>query len=107
MITDEAGPLAYGYVRVTGPADRERLMRFRSQMSAYAQERGFTLGDVFVDLSTSRESGFGRLVARLKQGDATEVLVPALEHFTRFPSLQAGVVTQIEALGVTVWEVGR
>ncbi|KOX19048.1 recombinase family protein [Nocardiopsis sp. NRRL B-16309] len=99
-------PLAYGYMRIIGVGDRFRMTLLHRQMSAFARGQEFTLGQVFVEVPTCRESSFERLVSRLKQGDATELIVPTLDHFTRFPSLQEGVVAQIEALGVTVWVVG-
>ncbi|WP_160050479.1 recombinase family protein [Nocardiopsis sp. FR4] len=106
MSTALSRPLAYGYLRMPAAAQRRELLLWHRQLNTYARGQDFILGQVFVETPTSPEPAFNRLVAQLKQGDATELLVPTLEHFTRFPSLQDGIVLMLGELGVRVWLVG-
>ncbi|MGQ4268593.1 recombinase family protein [Nocardiopsis changdeensis] len=106
MNTTPSHPLAYGYLRMPTAADRRELMLWYRQLSAYARGQEFILGQVFVETPTSPEPAFNRLVAQLKQSNASELLVPTLDHFTRFPSLQDGIVLMLGELGVRVWLVG-
>lgn len=99
-------PLAYGYLRMPAAEDRRVLMLWHQQLSSYAHGQEFILGQVFVETPASPEPAFNRLVAQLKQSDASELLVPTLDHFTRFPSLQDGIVLMLGELDMRVWLVG-
>lgn len=106
MSTVSTLPLAFGYLRMPADVERRELVLWHRQLSAYARGQEFALGHVFVEASTCPEPAFNRLVARLKCSDATEVLVPTLDHFTRFSYLQDGIVLMLGELGVRVWQVG-
>ncbi|MDT0330882.1 recombinase family protein [Nocardiopsis lambiniae] len=99
-------PVAFGYMRVPDPTDHAHLAQLHRQVETYARERGYRLARVLVDTPLAQRSAFVRLVELLQGGEATELVVPTLEHFTKFTSLQVGVIDQLHDLGVTVWEVG-
>lgn len=106
MNTALSRPVAYGYLRVPADVKRRELVWWHRHLSAYARGQEFILERVFVETPASPEPVLNRLVAGFKQSDATELLVPKLDHFTRFPSLQDGIVLMFGELGVRVWLVG-
>ncbi|MFV2194762.1 recombinase family protein [Nocardiopsis sp. LOL_012] len=107
MNEPDARPVAFGYMRVPDPTDHAHLAQLHQQVAAYARERGYRLVRVLVDTPLAQRSAFVHLVELFQEGEATELVVPTLEHFTKFTSLQVGVIDQLHELGVTVWEVGE
>jgi len=101
-------PLVYGYLRV-GPAASPRCTeRLTSELRAHAKCEGLTLAHVFADhyedgSEQFQRNGFSALVDALKRPGVYGVLVPSLDHFSRFPGVRQAMctLTQLET-GVRV-----
>jgi len=94
-------PLVYGYIRLN-PADPQHvgdcLMR---DLAAYAAREGLTLADVFTDRDAGIGHQFGRsgfvvMVETLRRPGVDGVLVPSLNHFSRFPGVNEAMRALIE-----------
>jgi hypothetical protein len=94
-------PLVYGYIRL-GPADApdtgDCLTR---ELASYANREGLTLADVFTDRYEEGcdqliRSAFVVMVESLKRPGVYGVLIPSLNHFSRFPGMCQAMRTLIE-----------
>lgn len=87
MIGAAARPVAAGYVVVPDgldSGDMERLVhRWGDALGRHAAREGYALGAVFTDVPGRGEPGLYDLVAHVRQGRATAVVVPDLPTLTR------------------------
>lgn len=87
----------YGYVRV-GLADRPNLI---DELRAHSKREGLTLAHVFTDRYEDgpeqfERHGFSALVNALKRPGVYGVLVPSLDHLSRFPGVRQAMCTLIQ-----------
>ena len=90
-------PLVYGYLRV-GVADATDLI---DDLRAYAKREGLTLAHAFTDCYEDgaeqvERHGFSALVDALMRPDVYGVLVPSLDHLSRFSGVRHAMCTLIQ-----------
>ena len=95
----------YGYLRLIADRDQELESLLVQELIRFAEERGFTMGAIFVDVSGTQPATFNLLMQHLKQDGVAHLAVPSLRHFTRFAALQPMVVQHLEGIGAHVWTV--
>jgi DNA invertase Pin-like site-specific DNA recombinase len=89
-------PLMYGYMRVSHDADDRDVMRTERELRAFAQDRGYDLGTIFVEHVSGSHKAFNELATTLHRADAHHVVVPSLCHFARNEILQHQMIERLE-----------
>ena len=87
----------YGYLRVE-PADEPNLT---AELHAHAKREGLTLAHVFTDRYNDGAEqvdrhGFSALVDALRRPGVYGVLVPSLDHLSRFSGVRHAMCTLIQ-----------
>lgn len=91
----------YGYLRVE-PADGPRAgNRLTDELRAHAKREGLTLAHVFTDCykdgsAQFERHGFSALVDALRRPGVYGVLVPSLDHLSRFSGVRHAMCTLIQ-----------
>jgi hypothetical protein len=94
-------PLVYGYFRLR-PTDAFDIgICLRLELTAYANQEGLTLADVFTDHGQygneqAGRAGFVVMVESLRHPSVDGLLIPSLGHFSRFPGVQNAMRALIE-----------
>ena len=94
-------PLVYGYIRLASNDPPDRRGCLARELSSYAEREGLTLADVFTDRDTANSDQPGRaaflvMVQALRHPDVYGVLIPSLQHFSRFPGVRQAMCALIE-----------
>jgi hypothetical protein len=91
-------PLVYGYVRVGPSALADAPDHLARELARYAAVRGLLLADVFVDeyANSAERTAFVVMVESLRRPDVYGVLVPSLDHFSRFSGMRRAMCALIE-----------
>jgi hypothetical protein len=76
-------PTLLGYLAV---ATADALAQGRASLAEYAAKEGFTLAEVYVDL-TGQDAAFYQLLQQIQVGEASAVVVPDLGHLAHLGCL--------------------
>ncbi len=107
----EAGPLTYGYIRITEDRDDEEIRQLEGELRKLAEAEGFCR----IEICHEDQPGHGtlyRLIEELKQARIDplqaricHVVVPTLDHLSAHPLLREQLVRRLDEVGVQVWVV--
>ena len=81
-------PLVYGCVSVPAHVAEEQAERRRWEIATFAEREGLALAGIFTDPRGRSQHAFYAMTEALRRGDATQVVVPAVEHLDHVPGLQ-------------------
>jgi hypothetical protein len=81
-------PVMYGYARIAdGATQSDGITRIRRELTTYAAQEGFALGEVFTETATRSDPAFACMVDALKRNEVKDIIVPSLWHFASLPGL--------------------
>ena len=95
-------PVLFGYFRVKSD-DSEPALSLRFRIADFADREGFELTNVFVDSALTGHSALTALLVALRSGTVRHVVVPGLDHITRFSYMHGHMRRTLESVtGATV-----
>jgi hypothetical protein len=102
-------PVMYGYAHITdGTTQNDSIARIRHELTTYADQEGFALGEVFTETAASADPAFACMVDALRRNEVKDIIVPSLWHFASLPGLQDAMRLHVEReTGARIWVVQR
>lgn len=80
-------PLLLGYFRVLPHMTMDDLVHIHHDLLVFARDRGFALGDVFVETGWQQLTSWIALTERCKRDRVRDVVVPSHEHLSTTTAL--------------------
>jgi hypothetical protein len=85
-----------GYMRLAPDISEQSARRLRDELAVGAEHKGYTLGEVFIELDAGGSSAFAALIDALTQMKTPAVVVPGMCHFAHLPGLRAAMRDHLE-----------
>lgn len=99
-------PLLLGYFRVLPHMTIDDLVRVHHDLVVFAKDRGFALGDVFVETRWQQLTSWIALTERCKRDRVRDVVVPSSEHLSATTALADLMRQEIQTdTGARLWLV--
>ncbi|WP_206074379.1 recombinase family protein [Antribacter gilvus] len=99
-------PLMYGYLRVTDASCRDDVVEMEERLRRLAEAEGFCFATTFHESTPGQRGALNELTAELRRAEARHVVVPSLDHLSRYPRVRDELLEQLrEEADAHVWTV--
>lgn len=105
-MTANTRPLLFGYLRVLPGMGIDDVIQEHRRLARFAEERGFVLGNVFVETKWQQLTSWVAMTNRCRRDGVRDVAVPSPEHLSTVTPLADIMCEEIEGdIGGRLWVV--
>ncbi|MEV0476982.1 hypothetical protein [Streptomyces prunicolor] len=105
-MTTDTRPLLFGYLRALPGMGIDGVVQTHRQLAEFAKDRGFVLGNVFVEAKWRQLTSWVALTERCKRDGVRNVVVPSSQHLSAIAVLAEIMREEIQSdIGGRLWVV--